>query len=133
MKLIKIVTVECIHLDELFKYNKPIAIMDRASRDLFVDYIIGTIINNIVRDLYYEPIPLSVDDISDCYFALNIMIDSDTDLQSTLRLMNRIKDEMMLVVINDCSISNTTTETVIIANRFLNIYIYDISPIQTYG
>lgn len=133
MKLIKIVTVECIHLDELFRYNKPIAIMDRASRDLFVDYIIGTIINNIVRDLYYEPIPLSVDDISDCYFALNIMIDSDTDLQSTLRLMNRIKDEMMLVVINDCSISNTTTETVIIANRFLNIYIYDISPIQTYG
>lgn len=132
MKLIKIVTVECIHLDELFRYNKPIAIMDRASRDLFVDYIIGTIINNIVRDLYYEPIPLSVDDISDCYFALNIMIDSDTDLQSTLRLMNRIKDEMMLVVINDCSISNTTTETVIIANRFLNIYIYDISPIQTY-
>lgn len=131
MTLLKLVTVECVHLDEFMYYNNHQGLQNKNLRHEFLDMIISTIINNILRELYHEPIDLTISDIIDTYEELGLLVTSSIDLQSALNVMYNIKNEIISIVIAECTIASTTTYIDVIANRFLNIYIYDISPIQS--
>lgn len=129
MTLIKLVTVECVHLDEFMQYNLHSSLLDKELRHKFLDSIISTIINNILRELYHEPIDMTISNIVETYEELGLLVTSNIDLHSALSIMYKIKNEIISIVISECTIANTTTYIDVIANRFLNIFIYDISPI----
>lgn len=130
MTLVKLISLECSYIQELLYYSKHNGLNIGGKSALYLDSIMNTIITNILRELYYEPIELTINDIIDVYNDLEI--DNGIDLmtlQSILDVVNRIKIDIIGLVIMECSVVNTTTHVDVIAGRFLNIYIYDISPL----
>lgn len=132
MKLVKIVTTNSVYLRDLVLVTNDINSLDYAhNREIVINGLLEIVIDNIKRSVYDIPSDITINDIAEViHEAIPDIIIPLYLLNTILRILNIIKEELTAIVVLEVVEPNTTIYTSYLINEIIKIRLYDISPME---
>lgn len=132
MKLVKIVTTNSVYLRDLILVTNDINSLDYAhNREIVINGLLEVVIDNIKKSVYDIPSDLTINDIAEVvHEAIPDIIIPLYLLNTILRILNIIKEELTAIVVLEVVEPNTTIYTSYLINEIIKIRLYDISPME---